>query len=219
VPAPPEGRETRTIAGWTVHVSLDLRAGDLAATTAQALELLQAQLDEIARVVPQPALAELRKVPLWMSPEYPGSRPKAEYHPDVRWLRAQRRDPAMAQAVEFSNVRIFAAECRRMPLFVLHELAHAYHHRVLGYDHAGIVAAYAQAKADGRYDRVERQDADGHKSMDRAYALSNAREYFAESTEAFFGRNDFFPYTREELQAHDPAMCALLAEVWGLTGK
>jgi hypothetical protein len=211
-------RDTRTIAGWTVHVHRDLLAGDAAATT-RALELLQAQLDEIARVVPQPALAELRQVPLWVSPEYPGVRPKAEYHPDVRWLRAHGRDPAMARAVEFSNVRIFAAECRRMPLFVLHEVAHAFHHRILGYDHAGIRAAYARAKTDGRYDLVERQDAEGRKSKDRAYALTNAREYFAESTEAFFGRNDFFPYTRAELEVHDPAMCTLLAEVWGLMGK
>lgn len=216
--AAPTGRDTRTIAGWTVHVSRDLLAGDAALTT-RALELLQAQLDEIARVVPRPALAELRKVPLWVSPEYPGVRPRAEYHPDVRWLRANGRDPAMARAVEFSNVRIFAAECRRMPLFVLHELAHAYHHRVLGYGHAGIRAAFAQAEAGGRYDRVERKDAEGRTQMDRAYALTNAREYFAETTEAFFGRNDFFPYTRADLEAHDPAMCKLLAEVWGLTGK
>jgi len=55
----------------------------------------------------------------------------------------------MAQCVEFTNIRIFDAECRRMPVFALHELAHAYHHRVLGYDHAGIKAAYAHAKAGG----------------------------------------------------------------------
>jgi hypothetical protein len=28
--------------------------------------------------------------------------------------------------------------------------------------------------------------------------LSNPMEYFAEATEAFFSRNDFFPFTREE---------------------
>lgn len=121
----------------------------------------------------------------------------------------------MAQAVEFTNVRIFEAEVRRMPAFVLHELAHAYHHRVIGHDHAGIKAAFAKAKAGGTYDRVERQDAEGRKHLERAYALTNAQEYFAESTEAFFCRNDFFPYTREQLRAHDPEMCAVLADVWG----
>ena len=103
-----------------------------------------------------------------------------------------------------------------MPVFVLHELAHAYHHRVLGHDHPGIKAAYESAKAGGTYDRVERQDANGRKSLDRAYALTNPQEYFAETTEAFFGRNDFFPYTRDQLLQHDPSVCALLASVWGV---
>ena len=44
--------------------------------------------------------------------------------------------------------------------------------------------------------------------------MTNPQEYFAESTEAFFGRNDFFPFTREELRRHDPEMAKLLERVW-----
>jgi hypothetical protein len=57
-------RETRSIAGWTVHINRDLLAKDGAAT-AKALALLQAQLEEIIRVVPQAAVAELQQVPLY----------------------------------------------------------------------------------------------------------------------------------------------------------
>ena len=203
----------QTIDGWTVHVSQELLEHE-AAATARALELLKGQLDEIVRVVPQAALTELRKVPLWISPEYPGIQPKAEYHPDAGWLRAHGRKPAMARAVEFTNVRIFESECRRMPMMVLHELAHAYHHRVLGYDDPRIRAAFEKAKASGSYDRVQRRDAKGRIRLDRAYALSNPQEYFAESTEAFFGTNDFFPFTREELKEHDPEMFHLLTKIW-----
>jgi len=209
-----DGGETRTLSGWTVHVNEILLTRE-APATARALEILQAQLEEIVRTVPAPAVAQLQQVPLWLSPEYPGIKPKAEYHPDAGWLRANGRDPAMARSVEFTNIRIFDAEARRMPVFVLHELAHAYHHRVLGNGHPGIKAAHENAKAGGTYDRVERQDANGRKSMDRAYALTNPQEYFAETTEAFFGHNDFFPYTRDQLRQHDPAMFALLANVWG----
>ena len=209
-------RETRTIAGWAVHIRRDLLASD-AKGTARALELLQAQLDEIVRVVPATAVAELQKVPLWFSPEYPSIPPRAEYHPDAGWLRDNGRDPAMAQGVEFTNVRIFEAETRRMPNFSLHELAHAYHDRVLagGFGNAAIKVAYEKAKAGGTYDRVERQDSEGRKRMDRAYAMTNPQEYFAETTEAFFTRNDFFPYTRDELKPHDPAMFELLEKLWG----
>jgi Mlc titration factor MtfA (ptsG expression regulator) len=123
--------------------------------------------------------------------------------------------------VEFTNVRIFEAETRRMPNFALHELAHAYHDRVLAGQPAiaQLDAAYQHAKAGGKYDRVERQDSEGHKRMDRAYALTHPFEYFAETTEAYFTRNDFFPYTRDELKQHDPEMFELLPKLWGVAPK
>jgi Mlc titration factor MtfA (ptsG expression regulator) len=45
--------------------------------------------------------------------------------------------------------------------------------------------------------------------------MTNPMEYFAETTEAFFSRNDFFPFTRDELKQHDPEMEKLLARLWG----
>ena len=72
---------------------------------------MRTQLEEIVRVVPEPAVKALKQVPLWISPEYPGTGPKAEYHPAAAWLRVHGRDPAMAQAVEFTNVCIFDARC------------------------------------------------------------------------------------------------------------
>lgn len=210
--------ETRDISGWTVHVNRALLATNAEATDL-ALKLLAGQLERIVRVVPRAAVAELRVVPLWMSPEYPGRPPTAEYHPDVRWLRENGRDPAMARGVEFTNIRIFQSECRRMPVFVLHELAHAYHDRVLGYDHAGIKVAYEKARASGTYDHVKRRDAEGRETIDQAYAMSNPQEYFAETTEAFFGTNDFFPFNRTELRRHDPGMFALLKRVWNPTRR
>jgi len=208
----------RNISGWTVNVSRTLLAAESSAEeTEQALKLLQVQLDEIVRVVPAIAVVELKKVPLWISPEYAGIPPRAEYHPGAGWLRDNNRDPAMAKGVEFTNVRIFAAETRRMPNFALHELAHAYHDRVLpkGFGNPELKAAYELAKQSGRYDRVERQDDKGRKRMDVAYAMTDPQEYFAESTEAYYTRNDFFPYDRVELREHDPSTLKLIAKLWG----
>lgn len=208
------GRETRSIEGWTASISHEL-LGKEPELTAKALELLTRQLQEIVRVVPAKAVAELRKVPLWINPEYPKSRPGAEYHPGAGWLKDNGRDPVMEKAVEFTNVRIFEAETRRMPNFALHELSHAYHDRVLGFDQPEIIATFEKAKAAGKYDKVQRQDSEGRKRLDKAYAMTNHKEYFAECSEAFFTRNDFFPFTREELKAHDPEMFALLEKLWG----
>jgi hypothetical protein len=214
------GRQTRQIEGWTLYISNDLLEKEKDQTT-KALELLTAQLAEIVHAVPAAALAELQKVPLWISPEYKGIEPRAEYHPAAVWLLLHKRNPAMAKAVEFTNVRIFERETRRMPNFAIHELAHAYHDRVLekGFDNAEIKAAYQRAKSDGLYDRVEQRFGDGRTATVRAYAMTNQQEYFAECTEAFFSTNDFFPFTRNELARHDPAMFELLKKLWGESSK
>ena len=203
----------RTIEGWKVNINERLEKDD-PKQLAKALELLTRQLQEIDRVVPPDAVKRLREVTLWMSPEYKGIGPRAEYHPGAGWLRDNGRDPAMVKGVEFTNVRIFEAETRRMPNFALHELAHAYHDQVLGNDHKELIATYERAKAGGKYDRVERQDSEGRKSQDRAYALTSPQEYFAETTEAYFSKNDFQPYDRAELEAFDPAMYKLLESLW-----
>ena len=203
--------QTRTLAGWTVRIDERLQR-DQGEKTERALELLQTQLEEVLRVVPAPAVERLKTVTLWFSPEYPGVRPTAEYHPDAGWLRANRRNPAMERGVEFTNIGSFEAEAERMPMLALHELAHAYHHQVLGYDQAEIVAAWERARNGGTYDAVRRHDG----RVERAYALANDKEYFAEASEAFFGRNDWFPFTRSELKQHDPTIEALLIRLWGV---
>jgi hypothetical protein len=205
----------KTVEGWTVLVSDELLEADKAATE-RAIELLTTQLQEVARVVPPAAVAELRKVPLWFSPEYPDVQPRAEYHPDAGWLRANNRDPAMAKAVEFTNIRIFERETRRMPNFTLHELAHAYHDRVLakGFGNEEIIAVFEAAKEKRLYDRVEQRFGDGRSANVRAYAITSPMEYFAESSEAYFSTNDFFPFSREQLARHDPEMTDLLSKLW-----
>jgi putative heme-binding domain-containing protein len=215
-PAPDPVYETRTVRGWTVHVNRVLLADEVRAT-AKVLEALDKQLEDVTKVVPKEAVAKLQKVPLYFNPEYPGVRPTAEYHPGADWLRTNGRDPDMAKAVEFTNARTYAAEVNRMPWFVLHELAHAYHDRELpkGFANAEVAAAFARAKESGKYDKVERHYGNGQpNALEKAYAMTTAMEYFAEATEAYFGRNDFFPFTREELKKHDPDVFDLLGKLW-----
>ena len=209
-------REERQLEGWRVLVSRRLLA-EHADATEKAIGLLVKQLQEIVEVVPAAAVAKLKEVPLYLSPAYDGFAARAEYHPAAGWLREHGRDPVMAKAVEFTNVLIFEEETRRMPNFALHELAHAYHDRELvnGFGNAEVIEVFQRAQASGRYDKVERQDARGRRTIDRAYALTNPQEYFAETTEAYFSRNDFFPFCREELEAHDPHGCRLLGQLWG----
>ncbi len=219
LPATAASHQTNSIEGWRVLVSERLVTEDKVATE-KALELLRLQLQEIVRVVPAHAVAKLREVTLWFSPAYPGVKPRAEYHPGAGWLRDNGRDPAMAKGVEFTDVRDFEKEMKRMPNFTLHELAHGYHDRVLpgGFGNKEIKAAYERAKAGKSYDKVERWFGNGRaNTKEKAYAMTSPMEYFAETTEAFFSRNDFFPFTRVELKKHDPEMEQLLGRLWGAT--
>lgn len=204
---------SRTIEGWKVNINAQLEK-DNPKSLEIALDLLSKQLQEIVRVVPPESVKRLKDVTLWISPEYPGVGPRAEYHPGAGWLRDNGRDPIMVKGIEFTNVRIFEAETRRMPNFALHELAHAFHDQVLGNDNKEVIETFQRAKASGKYDRVERQDSEGRKTKDRAYALTNPQEYFAETTEAYFSKNDFQPYDRVELETFDPAMYKLLQSLW-----
>lgn len=203
------------IEGWRLYISKRFE-NKSAPEIEKAKELLRTQLKEIKSVVPPSAVSKLQQVSLYFSPEYPGVGPRAEYHPNRGWLRENGRDPVMEKGIEFTNISIFAEETRRMPNFALHELAHAFHDQVHGFDNQEIETAYRRAKAGAKYDRVQRQDSEGNLTWDRAYAITNSSEYFAETSEAFFSRNDFYPFHREELKSHDPQMDQLLEKLWNI---
>ena len=205
-----ERYEVRSIEGWTVRVHQQLlQEAPLAQET---LRLLEFQLYQITRVVPTNALAKLRAIPIWVELAHP-RHPCMCYHPSAAWLREHDMNPAKAGAVEVANATNFLAWTKQQPWMVLHELAHGYHHLTLGYGHAGVKAAYEQAVASKSYEKVLHWDG----RTVRHYALNNDQEYFAEATEAFFGTNDFYPFTRPELKQHDPKMFQLLHELWGVT--
>ena len=211
-------RETRELHGWTVHINRELLETKPEATEL-ALRLLEKQLAEIERVVPDSAVAELRTVPLYFSPAYADSQGGAEFHPGAEWLKEHGRDPVMVKGVEFTNILTFEQETRRMPNFALHELAHAYHNLFLkeGFGNPQISEAFQSAKKSGKYDKVERwHGVANQNTFERAYGMSNPMEYFAETSEAYFSRNDFFPFTRSQLKCHDPEMFELLTELWGV---
>lgn len=102
-------------------------------------------------------------------------------------------------------------------MMLLHEIAHGYHLRLEGgYENPLVLAAYEAAMEQGLYEKVGHVLEGEGEAPRRAYAATNQQEYFSELTEAYFGRNDYFPFTREDLLAHDPAGYAMIEEVWGV---
>jgi hypothetical protein len=207
---PTDRYQPQEIEGWKVLVNRKLL--DEQPALAQAVQReLQAQLYHVARRVPGPALEKLRKVTFWVELTDRDVQGMC-YHPSTEWLKGHGFNPEKAGGVEIGNARHFVDwSAADQPWMALHELAHAYHHQVLGYEHPGIKAAFKKAVESKSYESV--LYCRGGKK--RHYALNNDQEYFAESCEAFFGVNDFYPFLRAELREHDPGMHELLREVWG----
>lgn len=199
---------TKAMHGFTVRVSAAAIAHP--ETTEPALELLEAELAEVIELTPEHTHGALRRVVFWVEHNAP-EHACACYHPSAAWLLQNGFNPEKARGIEIANPKNFVEWTQRdQPLMVLHELAHAYHHAVLGYDHALIASCFEKAAASGKYDEVMHVSGKPRKH----YALSNDREYFAELTESYFGMNDFAPFTREELKAFDPDGYAMIEELW-----
>lgn len=207
-PIPTSQYETRVVEGWTIRVNRTL-LGEQATLGADALKLLSAKLYDIVRAVPERPCAELRKVTIWLGVD-DGPNDRAQYHPSRDWLASHGFNPDKAKGVEIGSAKKFLKAATDQPAMILHELAHAYHDRVLGFDHPGIQEAYREAKKGGTYELVLRISG----TKERHYAMTDPQEYFAEGTEAFFGTNDFYPFVRAELREHDPKLYRLLEGVW-----
>jgi hypothetical protein len=201
----------KAIEEWKVLVNKRLLDNEHRELADKTLKLLGDHLYRITRVVPSAALAKLRTIPIWVELAHP-RHPCMCYHPSADWLREHGMNPQKAGSVEIANAKNFLAWTQEQPWMVLHELAHGYHHQVLGYDNAEIHACYKQAVAAKTYEAVLHWD--GRKV--RHYALTNDQEYFAEATEAYFGTNDYYPFVRAELKQHDPKLYDLVEEVWGV---
>ena len=210
-PIPTEHTE-RDIEGWTVHIDNRLLDGPDKKVGDHALRILANRLYDIQHIVPADKVAKLRKVAIWIDLSHGKLKP-AQYHPSAGWLKENGYSAALARCVHIPVAAEFASvnHQRVQPWSVMHELAHAYHDQVLGFDNAEIHAAYERFRDSGKYTSV--LHINGKKV--KHYALTNDKEFFAEMTEAYFGNNDFYPFNRAELKRDEPELYELLTKIWG----
>ena len=208
VPTPTSEYEVVRIRGWEVLVNPEIARVD-PELRERCLEVLEHQLFQVERVIPEPALSWLRGVRIWVEHDMHKTLCMC-YHPSRDWLVPNGYNADKEGAVEVGNAANFLEWTRGQPWMVLHELAHAYHHQVFGFDHAGIADAHQSMLDSGVYDEVQHIGGGSR----RHYALTDPMEYFAETTEALFGTNDFHPYVRSELMVVDPEGARLVRRCW-----
>jgi len=195
-----------TFAGFTVNVNPDLVGKDV---TNRGLDLLSADLAKITKLLSPVQVGRLRKVPIWIQYKL-DTESGMWYHESKEWLVANGYPEELEKAVEIADLNSYYDQREIQPYSVLHELAHAFNDLYLSNMQVKLKAAYNNAVKSRKYDKVERTGS----GIERAYALTNEKEYFAELTEAYFGKNDYFPFNREQLETFDPMGYALMQAAW-----
>lgn len=214
-----ESYEAQSLRGFELMINRSLLDGDRRLLE-HVLELLEHDLVVIEHMLGGPQLEALRTVTIWIERQgatVPGGMSGRGmcYHVSPEWLTEHGLLPEKAGGIEIIRAADFGPWRKNQPFMTFHELAHAYHH-MLGHDRADVVAAYEAARTAGLYDAVSYNMAPRDERR-RAYAMNNPLEYFAELSEAYFGLNDYFPFTRPQLKAHDPEGYALVARLWSLS--
>jgi arylsulfatase len=212
----PTSHTAHKLEGWTVRVDDRLLRPPHAELGKKAIRFLENKLADIKVVVPADRLKKLQAVTIVLDLNCGGLVPM-QYHPSAGWLRANGYSIELAKCVHIPRAADLPTKrnINEQPWVILHELAHAYHDQVLGFDEPRIRKAYENYKKSGRGERTLLYD--GRRV--RHYALTNHKEFFAEMTEAYFGVNDFFPFNRAELRESEPEIYALLRDVWESPAK
>ena len=175
----------------------------------QLIDLMTRQAAQIQAALPAATYTKLKGATVWA--HWDTIKLGMAYHPDAGFLRKAGIPAELHRGVEIQNLRNYLDwTTGPQPWALLHEFAHKYHHEVLGPNHEEVRKCYESAMARGLYRSVSHVS--GKKEV--AYATADRFEYFAELTEAYFGKNDFFPFTREELRRHDPRGFALMEACW-----
>jgi len=209
--AKPTSRTDQQVEGWRVRVDDRLLQPENRELADKALRFLSFRLAELKVVVPADKVARLQRVPIVLDLNHGGLGPM-QYHPSAGWLKKNGYSEDLAKCVHLPRAAdlMTTRNIREQPWVILHELSHAYHDQVLGFDNPRISQAYEDFKKSGHGDKALLFDG----SRVKHYGLTTPMEFFAEMTEAYFGSNDFFPFNRAELKENEPAIYQLLRDVW-----
>ncbi|MCX6927379.1 MAG: hypothetical protein NT154_29865, partial [Verrucomicrobia bacterium] len=149
-PAKPSSHTTRKIEGWDVRVDDRLLEPANAAVLARALKFMESRLFDIKVLVAPDILAKLQSVTIVLDLTH-GKLRSMQYHPDADWLQANGYSTDLVKCVHIPEVAdlVTARNINQQPMVLLHELAHAYHDQVLGFEEPRILKAYEDYKKSG----------------------------------------------------------------------
>ncbi len=195
----------KDIEGWQVYVHRDLLPGGKHRETGEpALRQLKYGLVKTRQMLSDDPLKKLQAVKIWLEVDSTngkhGRTSAYQYHPDLDWLQEMDFHPGKVKCVEFGNAAGLAKRSDFKTVQVtMHELAHAYHNQVLGFDDPDVIAAHKRAREEGKY-------------PERDWVVrANHKEFFAGLTTRYFESEE----RRKEIVERDPVFAKKLEQYWG----
>ncbi len=205
---------TYTVQGFTVLIHDEVFGAAAAKFERPPLEVLDAELATVVKVVNAKSAVALRSLVIWAEWEETAGLENGRSGTAVAVYRSGSPEamaagglhPLKANTVDVLNMKALTQEHQPKRdsgrCVLLHEFAHAVHNQVIGRDSPQVKAAYAQAMERKLY------DAKTH------YAATSSAEFFAELTCCYLDKLHYYPNTRADLKKHDPATFKLMEAVW-----
>jgi hypothetical protein len=199
----------------------------------QSLHCLDDRLEEIERLMPAVHLSILREVTIWIESTVDSRLPPTltanagacymplgdQYDPRAYGLPAETKGGVVLFADTYLGKIGEKKAASIAPGWLVHEMSHALHDRMLGTDNPSLKTTFQQAIDRRLYDSVAtRYWMDlGQVRIERgpAYARTNHIEYFAELSAAYLNIGNWsYPYMRDDLADHDPGGYLLMDRFW-----
>lgn len=223
------GYKKQLIHGFTLLVNDDVyKNNDDKKWRRKPLDVLELELGTIVRRLPDRAVKALQKLLVWVE-WYDESDPDigkavAKYYGasgNLRaWSLSKGKHPLKANNIEIINMMSLTREhqpgVKLERCVILHEMAHAVHHRDVGFNNPTVRTAYKQAMDRGLYNEAKDVYGRTHRPP---YAATNPAEYFAELSCAYLDKLHYFPFTPDDLKKHDPAGYKVMEQIWGTRKK
>ncbi len=211
------GYDTEKIAGFTLFLHPEIKKHEKEFKTSP-MDVLNLELKMLGQILNKKALAKVQTLPFWVewdeAPEgaNTGGGTVIAYYlsTDLRMTRIKGEHPLRAKTITLCSLKtltklhqpgIDTGKC-----VLLHEVAHAVHDQLIGFENPEIKLAFTQAMNRKLY-------------QPGLYMTSSSKEFFAELTCAYLDRLDHFPRNRGDLKKHDPATFKLLERIWSTSAS
>ena len=136
------------------------------------------------------------------------------FHPDAQWLKDHLLPQEFVASIHIINPKNLLDDHKILDYqksYLLHELTHSFYYNCLENKKEDIRKAFQKALKSKKYEKVATSFS---KKKVRSYAIQNEREYFSELSESYLYKNDYFPFTKDDLRAFDKIGFEVIDNSW-----